>query len=332
MIQVQNLDKWFGPIHAVDDVSFNVDRGEILGFLGPNGAGKSTTMRIITGFLPASGGSVKIDGQDIDEHGLECRAKIGYLPENAPAYPEMSVVGFLHFAAELHGIFGKEKNDAVARVKEMCHLDKVFQQDIDTLSKGYRHRVCLAQALLPDPPILILDEPTAGLDPNQKREVRNLIEDMGQEKVIILSTHILEEVEAVCNRLVLIDNGKLVFDDTPTAFRNRSKRAGDVRVRVLNKNAEEAKKILGTVSGVNAISISKQEEQACELVVHADKGNRQSRTLAAELASAMTSNDVQFDELHTESGRLEEVFTEVTTSETSYSNAENKREAEGAEV
>ena len=215
MIEAKNLKKWFGPKLAVDDVSFTVARGEVLGFLGPNGAGKSTTMRMLTGFLPPSAGIVRIGGSDMATAAGEAKAKIGYLPENAPVYPDMTVTGFLRFVAETRGLWGRAREAAVDRVIETCFLQNVRRQPVDTLSKGYHHRTCFAQTLLHNPPVLVLDEPTDGLDPNQKHEVRSLIKRMGGEKAIILSTHILEEVDAICSRVIIIDRGHLVANGTP---------------------------------------------------------------------------------------------------------------------
>ena len=200
MIRIENLVKSFGAKRAVDDVSFSVERGEVLGFLGPNGAGKSTTMRMITGFLPPSSGRVMVGGYDVQASPLQAKRLIGYLPEAAPSYPDMTVEGFLAFAAELRGLDGAARRKAIGRVVELCFLDSVLYQSIDTLSKGYRHRTCLAQALIHDPEVLVLDEPTDGLDPNQKHEVRNLIRELGRNKAIVFSTHILEEVDAACTR------------------------------------------------------------------------------------------------------------------------------------
>jgi ABC-2 type transport system ATP-binding protein len=215
MIRIENLVKAFGAKRAVDGVSFAVERGEVLGFLGPNGAGKSTTMRMITGYFPPSSGRVWVGGHDVVEAPLAAKRLIGYLPEAAPSYPEMTVHGFLAFAAEMRGLAGDARRRALARVVELCFLDSVLHQSIDTLSKGYRHRTCLAQALIHDPEVLVLDEPTDGLDPNQKHEVRNLIREISKTKAIIFSTHILEEVDAVCTRAIIIDRGRIVASGTP---------------------------------------------------------------------------------------------------------------------
>lgn len=222
-IEVKALGRYFGPIHAVRNISFSVQRGEVLGFLGPNGAGKSTTMKMITGFLEPSQGSVLVNGSDVVANPLQAKSSIGYLPEGAPSYGEMTVIKFLGFIAEIRGYNGNEKRERVDRAIKQINLESVVDQTIDTLSKGFRRRVGLAQAILHDPDILIMDEPTDGLDPNQKHEVRNLIKQMAQNKAIIISTHILEEVDAVCTRAIIIANGQLLFDGTPVELRRRSK-------------------------------------------------------------------------------------------------------------
>ena len=222
MIKVENLTKAFGGKLAVDDISFEVGKGEVLGFLGPNGAGKSTTMRMITGFIPPTAGRVSVCGFDVAEQPIQAKRKIGYLPESAPSYQEMTVRSFLNFAAEMRGLRGEERKRAVQRVVETCFLESVFNQTIETLSKGFRHRTCLAQAIIHDPEVLVMDEPTDGLDPNQKHEARALIHSMGENKAIIFSTHILEEVEAVCTRAIIIDRGRIVANGTPQELKARS--------------------------------------------------------------------------------------------------------------
>ena len=215
MIRIENLVKTFGPKRAVDGISFSVERGEVLGFLGPNGAGKSTFMLLITGFMPPTAGRVRVGSHDVQESPIAAKRLIGYLPENAASYPDMTVHGFLSFAAEMRGLDGTARKQAVHRVVERCFLDAVLHQSIDTLSKGYKHRTCLAQALIHDPEVLIMDEPTDGLDPNQKFEVRNLIRELGKTKAIVFSTHILEEVDAACTRAIIIDRGRIVANGTP---------------------------------------------------------------------------------------------------------------------
>ncbi len=222
MIEVENLTKQFGAKCAVDNLSFTVNKGEVLGFLGPNGAGKSTTMRMITGFIPPTSGEAKVCGASIIDAPALAKSKIGYLPESAPLYNDMTVIGFLKFCASIRKLSGSAKNEAVERAIETCFLKSVAHQSIDTLSKGYRHRTCLAQALLHDPEVLILDEPTDGLDPNQKHEVRQLIKRLGETKAILFSTHILEEVEASCTRAVIVDRGKIVADGTPQQLLEQS--------------------------------------------------------------------------------------------------------------
>ncbi len=215
MIQVSSLKKSFGPILAVDDVSFSVKKGEVLGFLGPNGAGKSTTMKMITGFLTPTSGSARVCGFDVIDNPIEVKRRVGYLPEGAPAYADMNARRYLRFVASIRGYKGKDVKRRIDRVVELTNIGRILDQSIDTLSKGFKRRVGLAQALLHDPEVLVLDEPTDGLDPNQKHEVRTLIREMAPRKSIILSTHILEEVAAVCTRIIIIDRGRIVADGPP---------------------------------------------------------------------------------------------------------------------
>ncbi|MEM7623614.1 MAG: ABC transporter ATP-binding protein, partial [Planctomycetota bacterium] len=222
MIETKDLKKIFGPIRAVDGVSLGVEKGEVLGFLGPNGAGKSTTMKMITGFLRPSGGRASVAGRSVSRDPIAVKRLIGYLPEGAPAYPDMTPEGFLRFCGATRGMRGKPCKQRIDAVSELVNLRGVMRQPIETLSKGFKRRVGLAQALLHDPEVLILDEPTDGLDPNQKHEVRELIRGMAGEKCVVLSTHILEEVEAVCTRAVIIAEGKLVADGTPTELARRA--------------------------------------------------------------------------------------------------------------
>jgi len=232
MIKVENLKKNFGPKVAVNGISFSVERGEVLGFLGPNGAGKSTSMRMVTGFITPTSGRVTVGGHDMVENPVPAKRIIGYLPENAPSYSDMTVNSFLHFAAEIRGLTGDAKQKAVHRVIEMCFLEAVIHQSIETLSKGFRHRTCFAQSIIHDPEVLVLDEPTDGLDPNQKHEVRNIIRRMGEKKAIVFSTHILEEVEAVCSRAIIIDRGQIVANGTHAELKQRSENAGAVVLRI----------------------------------------------------------------------------------------------------
>lgn len=222
LIDIKSLDKRFGPIHAVRSISFTVHKGEVLGFLGPNGAGKSTTMKMITGFLEPTAGTVTVCGYDILENPIEVKKRIGYLPEGAPLYGEMTVQSFLNFVADVRGMKGEFREKQIEDVIRKIHLQSVRYQSLETLSKGFKRRVGVAQAILNDPEILIMDEPTDGLDPNQKHEVRTLIKEMAHEKAIIISTHILEEVDAVCTRAIIIASGNLLFDGTPAELLARS--------------------------------------------------------------------------------------------------------------
>src|SRR5499427_3478906 len=300
MIRVQNLVKDFGAKRAVDGVSFSVDRGEVLGFLGPNGAGKSTTMRMITGFIPSSSGTVKVGGFDIQEQPIEAKRLIGYLPENAPAYTDMTVYGFLHFAAEIRGLRGDAKKRAVARVVEMCFLEAVLHQSVETLSKGYRHRTCFAQSIIHDPDVLVLDEPTDGLDPNQKHEVRGLIRKMGEKKAIIFSTHILEEVDAVCSRAIIIDRGKIVANGTPQQLRQKSEWAGAVTARLGNAGNGIVKQKLSQLTTAKKVAVLEENASGVLVRVYPKQANGE---LAWSIANLSQTEKWTLQELHTEEGR-----------------------------
>jgi ABC-2 type transport system ATP-binding protein len=221
MIEVKELRRRFGPVVAVDGISFSVQKGQVLGLLGPNGAGKTTAMRMLTCYIRPDSGTASVCGFDILKNPIQVRRSLGYLAENSPAYPEMSVGGFLNFICDVRQIKGKDRRKALDRVVPMCSIDSVYHQSIETLSKGYKRRVGLAQALIHDPPVLILDEPTDGLDPNQKHEVRRLISEMGKDKCIIVSTHILDEVEAICSRTIIIARGKVLVDSTPKELKEK---------------------------------------------------------------------------------------------------------------
>ncbi|HMJ66197.1 MAG TPA: ATP-binding cassette domain-containing protein [Candidatus Binatia bacterium] len=315
MIKVDNLVKTFGPKRAVDGVSFSVERGEVLGFLGPNGAGKSTSMRMITGFIPPTEGKVTVGGFDMVENPIPAKRLIGYLPENAPAYTDMTVSGFLNFAAELRGLSGEARKKAVSRVVEMCFLESVVHQSVDTLSKGYRHRTCFAQSIIHDPEILVLDEPTDGLDPNQKHEVRNLIRRMGEKKAIIFSTHILEEVEAVCSRAIIIDRGKIVANGTPEELKQKSDYAGAVSLRVLGANGDVVRQRLGQLPTARKAAIVKESPEGVWARVY-PQGNQKNGELARNVAEVALKENWKIEELHTEEGRLDEVFRAITLPDT----------------
>lgn len=308
MVDVQKLDKHFGPIHAVRGVSFQVRRGEVLGFLGPNGAGKSTTMKMLTCFLAPSAGTAKVCGFDILEQPRQVRQKIGYLAEGAPAYPDMTPLGFLRFIADVRGL-GAGKQAAVDKAIRAVGLEGVVHQPIDTLSKGFKRRVGLAQAILHDPQVLILDEPTDGLDPNQKHEVRTLIQQMAKDKVIILSTHILEEVDAVCSRAVIIAKGTVIFDGTPAALEAKSSYHNAVSITVEAKDADAIEKALRKLGGVQAVSRETPAPQGkARFLVVPSAG----QMILPDVAAMLEDNKWRFDELHAERGRLDEVFRTLT--------------------
>ncbi len=314
MINVDNLEKHFGTKRAVAGVSFSVERGEILGFLGPNGAGKSTTMRMITGFIPPTAGRISVGGHDIVENPIPAKKLIGYLPENAPSYADMTVYGFLGFCAELRGLAGESKKKAVHRAIEMCFLEPVMHQSVDTLSKGYRHRTCLAQSILHDPEVLILDEPTDGLDPNQKYEARQLIRRMGEKKAIVFSTHILEEVDAVCTRAIIIDRGRIVANGTPAELRQRSDVAGAVTLKLTGVTGETVKSLLASIPGARKASIVREDNGSVWARAYPAE-DRRNGSLARGVAELAAAQSWKVDELHTEEGRLDEVFRSITWSE-----------------
>ena len=303
MIRIDNLVKSFGPKRAVDGISFAVERGEVLGFLGPNGAGKSTTMRMITGFMPPTSGKVTVGGHDVAESPLEAKRLIGYLPESAASYADMTVRGFLNFAAELRGLRGAARRKAVDSVIELCFLGSVVRQSIDTLSKGYRQRTCLAQALIHDPDVLVMDEPTEGLDPNQKHELRNLIRRLGEKKAIVFSTHILEEVDAACTRAIIIDRGKIVANGTPEELRNMSDLAGAVTLSAHGASAEKLAS-LGRVEDLGgAFRIYPPEK---------DKAPE----LARSVVEMVKREGWQVEGMYSERGELDEVFRRITLPDT----------------
>lgn len=315
MIRVDRLTKMFGPKRAVDDISFTVEPGEVLGFLGPNGAGKSTTMRMITGFFPPTSGTVKVGGHDIVEDPIAAKKLMGYLPENAPCYMDMTVAGFLGFIADLRGLRGAAKQKQIDRVVELCFLKSVYHQSIDTLSKGYKHRTCFAQSIIHDPEVLILDEPTDGLDPNQKFEVRNLIREMGKTKVIIFSTHILEEVEAVCSRAIIIDRGKVVANGTPEELKQKAKFAGCYLATISSgpepaKVSEKLKKI-EEVTDVEFLS----EKPVLQMRLHTvDKNGR--AIISERIGETVLREGWKLQELRREEGRLDDVFRDITLPDT----------------
>ncbi len=306
MIDCQNLVKHYGSLVAVYDLSFQVQPGEVLGFLGPNGAGKSTTMRVIAGFLPASSGRVTVCGHDIATDATAAKACIGYLPEGAPSYPEMTPRAFLDFVADIRGMSGESRRTRLAEIYGLLHLENVLEQSIDTLSKGYKRRVGLAQALLHDPRVLILDEPTDGLDPNQKHEVRQLINAMAKDKIIIISTHLLEEVDALCNRAIIIAHGRILADDTPANLEARSKFHNAVSLKLADDVALE--QIRREIDALSDVDRTELDVNANRITAFPAQG-RMPLTAISELGA---ERGWEFTELHLESGRLDEVFRTIT--------------------
>jgi ABC-2 type transport system ATP-binding protein len=303
-IEARSLVKRYGDLVAVDDLSFQVRAGEVLGFLGPNGAGKSTTMKMLTGFLAPTSGTALINGHDIVSDSLAARRCIGYLPEGAPSYGEMTVRRFLEFIARARGFYGKNAARAAGAAIERLNLDRVPEQTIETLSKGFKRRVGLAQAIIHDPRVLILDEPTDGLDPNQKHEVRRLIREMSHDKIIVISTHLLEEVHAVCNRAMIIADGRLLVDDTPAGLIARSRYHDAVTLVV-----EQPERVASVLSELP--QARKVELREGELTVFPAKGCK----LFEVISDAVREHDWAVSELRLEAGRLDEVFRQITKGE-----------------
>jgi len=307
MIETRNLTKHYGAIRAVDGVSFRVEPGQVLGFLGPNGAGKSTTMRIIAGFLSPTSGSASVLGHDVETEPVAARRGLGYLPEGAPSYGEMTVGAFLSFIADIRGLSGERRrqrlDDAIGRLM----LGGVYNQTIETLSKGFRRRVGLAQAILHDPPVLILDEPTDGLDPNQKHEVRTLINAMAKDKTIVVSTHILEEVHAVCTRAIVIARGRILADDTPSGLEARSR--FHQAVSLTTPNPLYAKEALARLEDVASVEI---DAQASRVTAFPKPG----RAIFGAVAELIRAQSIPVSELALERGRLDEVFRTITGADT----------------
>lgn len=310
MIEIKQLCKQFGPLTAVDDISFQVSQGEVLGFLGPNGAGKSTTMKMITGFLTPTAGTVTVGGYDIVQHPLEVKRRIGYLPEGAPVYPDMTPANFLDFIAQVRGLRGKDKLHQIADTVTRVNLESVLYQPIETLSKGFKRRVGLAQAILHDPEVLILDEPTDGLDPNQKHEVRSLIKNMAKEKVIILSTHILEEVHAVCTRAIVIANGKILADGTPAELEAKSHYHNAVTVTLRSvADKDKVRQSLLNLPGVHKLETLTENDSCLSYQVFPEKQG----SIIGEISQHARNQQWEVEELHVEKGHLDEVFRSITT-------------------
>ncbi len=330
MIEVKQLVKdWPGGVRAVDHVTFSVPRGQVLGFLGPNGAGKSTTMKILTGFIAPSSGTATVDGFDINRDPIAVKSRIGYLPESAPSYGEMTVCEFLNFIAELRGFRGKARIVAAEKMRETCFLWAVWHQVIETLSKGYRQRVGFAQALIHDPPVLVLDEPTDGLDPNQKHEVRQLIRRMGTSKTIILSTHILEEVESVCHRAIIIAGGKIVADSTPAGLMAGSSLHNAVTMTVSTDDLQRAKSMLASIGEVSLVDELEGRPGTLRIF------SRDGRPIVSVVSQVVRERNLSVQQIHVEQGRLDEVFRKVTSvrgnlgSSASSANSSSRQSSQG---
>ncbi|HJZ88132.1 MAG TPA: ATP-binding cassette domain-containing protein [Polyangia bacterium] len=306
MIHVESLVKRYGGLTALDRVSFDVARGEILGFLGPNGAGKTTTMRILTCFLPATAGVAQVAGFDVFAQPVEVRQRVGYLPESVPLYPEMRVSEYLDFRARLKHVVRAARSGRIKELVETCGLGEVVRRPIAQLSRGYRQRVGLADALIASPPILILDEPTVGLDPNQIREVRTLIRELGKEHTILLSTHILPEVEMVCGRVVIIHQGRVVAQDTPARLREQLEGRSRVVVEVRGGPEEQVRETLGRIAGVKAVS-----PDGARLVIDVEPG----KDVREDVFRAVVAGGWTLTELRTDAMSLEDIFVRVTTRE-----------------
>ncbi len=307
MIEVRHLTRRFGPMTAVDDVSFSVQRGEVLGFLGPNGAGKSTTMKVITGFLAPTSGTAVVCGADIVAEPIAAKRHIGYLPEGAPAYPDMTPLGFLRFIARIRGFEGAAAKERIALAVKRTALESVLAQPIDTLSKGFKRRVGLAQALLHDPDVLILDEPTDGLDPNQKHEVRTLITALAPAKAIIISTHLLEEVDAVCTRATIIAHGKLLADGTPGELEARSRHHNAVRLAIVGDASDAVTALLRLPSVHSVEPVVDGEGTGFMIFPHAGQ------TIVAEVTDLVRTAGWPIAGIRVERGRLDDVFRAITS-------------------
>ncbi|MFQ5470795.1 MAG: ABC transporter ATP-binding protein [Gammaproteobacteria bacterium] len=310
MIEVKSLCKQFGIQTAVDDISFSVNKGDVLGFLGPNGAGKSTTMKMLAGFLTPTSGTAVINGFDITQESLQVKSIIGYLPEGAPAYGDMTPLSFLDFVARIRGYKKAEREQRINDVIEKINLQSVIYKPIDTLSKGFKRRVGLAQAIIHDPPVLIMDEPTDGLDPNQKHEVRELIKTMAEDKAIIVSTHILEEVQAVCTRATIIAQGKLLFDGTPDELTAQSDQHNAVTV-VLPASCDTVpiEKKIKSIDTVRRIKRQIVNNDTTRLTVIPQAG----KNIINRISELGRSENWPFEQIVLETGQLDEVFRDITT-------------------
>src|SRR5215472_10599822 len=308
LVEARDLVKRFGDLTAVDDISFSVERGEVVGFLGPNGAGKSTAMKIISGFMEPTSGQAWIDGHNSHTDPIPARRRLGYLPEGAPAYGDMTVAAFLEFIASMHGMTKPQANSRLAELVDRIHLAGVWNQRIESLSKGFKRRVGIAQALVHDPDALILDEPTDGLDPIQKYEMRDLIRSIAPQKAIVISTHILEEVEAVCTRAIIIAKGRMLADATPSALLADTQGASALAITIDTADPRRAIEIISTQPGISEVHVAERVNGVTRLVVHAP----QSRPTAAELAGILGRSNIAVAEMFVKRASLDDVFRQIT--------------------
>ena len=311
MIKAEALTKHYGSLTAVDGISFKVQPGEVLGFLGPNGAGKTTTMRMFAGFVEPTSGFAEICGFSVEQHPTEAKRCIGYLPEGAPSYGEMTPRSFLDFIASIREIPMHKRRERMIDVVDRLNLGPVLDQSIETLSKGFKRRVGIAQAIIHDPPVLILDEPTDGLDPNQKHEVRELIQSMAADKIIVISTHILEEVDAVCNRAIIISDGRIVANETPDSLTKRSRFHNAVTLKLDRpSNVDEIAEELRKLPDVDHVEVNGDTRS---LTAFPKPGE----SLLTQISDLADTKNWPLEQLHLESGRLDEVFRTITSSDSS---------------
>ncbi|HJO92561.1 MAG TPA: ATP-binding cassette domain-containing protein [Victivallales bacterium] len=308
MIQVENLTKKFGSFTAVDNISFSIKHGEVVGFLGPNGAGKSTTMRMITGYYSPTDGNINLGKTNVVKNPTDAKKHIGYLPENSPAYKDMIPIDFLRFIASLRGIKKNDRKNAIDRVINICSLEPVLYQQIDTLSKGFLQRVCLAQAIIHDPPYLILDEPTDGLDPNQKRGIRKLIKDMGKDKTIMISTHILEEINACCSRVIVISKGRIVADGTEEYLKKKS---DTYKTVVFKTNHPIKKKVLYKQNSKIKDIVSTKNSDSIQFRL-IPKNHDDIASILFDVSNYIRANNISIIEFYVDNGNLSEAFQTIT--------------------
>jgi ABC-2 type transport system ATP-binding protein len=308
MIQIESLSKYYNQLCAVDEISFNINKGEILGLLGPNGAGKTTTLRMLTCFLKPTSGNIRVKDYTIDQHALEIKHLMGYLPESAPLYHDMIVYDYLNYVANIRGVGNADRLSRIKELGEICGLNRVMHQPISELSKGYKQRVGLSHAMMSDPEILVLDEPTSGLDPNQIVEIRDIIKQIGKQKTIIFSTHILSEAEATCDRIIIINRGKIVADGSTENLKKASSQETILKITLGNTDFDAVQNALNTVNGVRKIDKIETEQDRIHLKIHCDAGS----DLRPEIYAKIKASDWLLLEFQLETQTLENIFRNLT--------------------